>query len=88
MEQVKQFNSIRSTLTSDYMHLIEIILIISMEKRAFIQKRQLLTNKNLNMKMKKNFVKPYVWSVLLYDCEIWTINKQDKKKLEAMEMWT
>ncbi|KAF0752817.1 THAP-type domain-containing protein [Aphis craccivora] len=25
--------------------------------------------------------------VLLYGCETWTINEQDKKKLEAIEMW-
>ena len=37
--------------------------------------------------MRKNFDKCYVWSVLLYGCETWTINGQDKKKLEAMEMW-
>jgi len=58
-----------------------------MAKRAFTQKRQLLTNKKLNINMRKNFVKCYVWSVLLYGCETWTINGQDKKKLEAIEMW-
>jgi hypothetical protein len=32
------------------------------------------------------FVECYVWSVLLYSYETWTINGQDKNKLEAMEM--
>lgn len=26
--------------------------------------------------------------VLIYGCETWTINGQDNKKLEIMEMWT
>jgi len=25
--------------------------------------------------------------VLINDCETWSMNKQNKKKLEAMEMW-
>lgn len=28
------------------------------------------------------------WTVLINDCETWTMNEQNKKKLEAMEMWT
>lgn len=28
-----------------------------------------------------------VWNVLLYGCETWTMNEQNKRKLEAMEMW-
>jgi len=28
-----------------------------------------------------------VWSVLLYGCETWTIRKNEKDCLEAMEMW-
>jgi len=28
-----------------------------------------------------------VWSVLLYGCETWTIRKNEKDRLEAMEMW-
>jgi len=58
-----------------------------MAKRAFTQKRQLLTNKKLNINMRKNFAKCYVWSVLLYGCETWTINGQDKMNLEVMEIW-
>jgi len=57
-----------------------------MAKKGYMQKNQLLTNKKFNIKMRKNVVKCYVWSVLLYGSETWTINEQDKK-LEAMEMW-
>lgn len=44
------------------------------------------TNKKLNKKTKTNFVKCYVWSVLLYSCKTWTIDEKDKKKLETMEI--
>ena len=32
-------------------------------------------------------VKTYIWSVLLYWCEIWTVSKKMEKMLEAAEMW-
>ena len=31
-------------------------------------------------------MKCYVWSTLLYGCESWNINKESRRKLEAMEM--
>jgi len=88
IEQVKKFKYLGSTLTSDGRCSAEISQRITMAKRAVIQKRQLISNKKFNIKIRTNFSKCYVWRVLLYDCEIRTINKQDKKKLEAMEMWT
>jgi len=48
----------------------------------------LLTNENLSLKTRKNFAKSYVWSVLLYGREAWTLTAQDEKKIEAIETWT
>lgn len=88
IDQVHQYTYLGSILTSDSRCSVEIRHRIAMAKRAFIQKKQLLTNKNLNLKTRKNFVKSYVWSVLLYGSETWTLTAQDKKKIKAMEMWT
>jgi hypothetical protein len=32
-------------------------------------------------------VKYYVWSIALYDAEIWTLQKPDPKYLESFKMW-
>ena len=32
-------------------------------------------------------LKSYVWSVLLFGCEAWTISKEMRKRLEAAELW-
>ena len=37
--------------------------------------------------MKIRFVKCYVWSVLLYAMETWTLKMTDINRLEAFEMW-
>jgi len=75
IEQVKKFKYLGNTPTSNGRCLVEISQRIAVAKRAFIQKRQLITNKKLNIKIRKNFAKCYVWSVLLYGCETWTINE-------------
>jgi len=57
MEQVQQFKYLGSTITSNGRCSIQIRQRIAMAKRAFMQKRQLLTNKKLNIKMRKNVFK-------------------------------
>lgn len=32
-------------------------------------------------------VKGYIWSILLYGTEAWTLNKRDIDRIEAFEMW-
>ena len=32
-------------------------------------------------------MKTLVWTTLLYGCETWTINKEEIRRLEAVEMW-
>ena len=49
--------------------------------------RTILTNRNIKITTKIRVLKTYVWSILLYGCECWTINKEIEKKLEAAEMW-
>ena len=39
------------------------------------------------MTTKIRILKTYIWSILLYGCECWTINKVMERKLEAAEMW-
>ena len=39
------------------------------------------------MTTKMRVIKSYVWSVLLYGCECWTITKDIENRLEAAEMW-
>ena len=39
------------------------------------------------MKTKFRVLKTYVWSVLLYGCENWTITEALRNRLEAAEMW-
>jgi hypothetical protein len=44
-------------------------------------------NKNLSLETRKKFIKSYMWSVKTYGSETWTLGRQEKKRLEAAEMW-
>ncbi len=57
-----------------------------MGKEAFMQRKELLRG-NLNINLKKRMVKTLIWPVVLYASETWTIRKEDRKKIEAFEMW-
>ena len=55
-------------------------------KKAFLQKRNLLTS-NIDLGIRKSFLKAFVWSVALYGSETWTIGAAEKRRIEAFEMW-
>ena len=49
--------------------------------------RDLLCNRNLSLQTRIRIVRCYVFPVLLYGHEGWTLTKTLEKKLEAFEMW-
>ncbi|KAL4148794.1 hypothetical protein QTP88_002949 [Uroleucon formosanum] len=87
LQQVKEFCYLGRLITDDNKSTKEIRRRITLAKHAFEKKRTLLTNKHLSISSRKKFVKAYIWSILLYGCESWTIGKYEKDRLEAMEMW-
>jgi hypothetical protein len=57
-----------------------------MAKAAFNKKRTLFTS-TLDLELRKKLVKCYVWSIVLYGAETWTLRAVDQKHLESFEMW-
>ena len=60
---------------------------IAMAKAAFTDLSNILTNKTLHINSKKRLIKCYIWSLLTYGCESWTLTNPDIKRPEAVEMW-
>ena len=48
---------------------------------------RVLTTKTINLSTRLRLMRCYVWSMLLYGSECWTINKAMQQRLEAVEMW-
>jgi hypothetical protein len=58
-----------------------------MAKAAFNKKRTLFTS-TLDLELRKKLVNCYVWSIVLYGAENWTLRAVDQKHLESFEMWS
>ena len=57
-----------------------------MGKDAFGKRKELLARK-MSREVKKKIIKTIVWSVTLYGAETWTLRQEDRRRLDAFEMW-
>jgi hypothetical protein len=73
-------------ITNDARCTREIISRIAMAKATFNKKKDLFTSK-LDLNLRKKLVKCYIWSVVLYGAETWTLRKAGQKYLEGFDMW-
>jgi hypothetical protein len=60
---------------------------IAMVKAAFKKKKKNLFTSTLDLNLRKNLVKCYLWSMALYGAKTWTLRATDQKHLESFEMW-
>ena len=87
IRQVQKFKYLGYTLTSDGKCRTEIKKRIAVAKDSFQKMSPILKNRNMSFSTKLRVLKTYVWSILLYGCESWTITTETRKRLEAAEMW-
>ena len=87
LEQVSLFRYLGSLVCEDGKCDREIISRIGMGKATFGQKRTILTNLGIGIETRMRLLKTYLWSVILFGCEGWTISKEMRRRLEAAEMW-
>nr|CAH7716415.1 unnamed protein product [Callosobruchus chinensis] len=67
---------------------LEIRCRIEQARATFLKLKKILTNRDLNFKLRYRMVECYVWSVLLYGAEAWTLKAAAINRIETFEMWT
>jgi len=55
--------------------------------KATLDKKKALFTTRLDLNLRKNLVKCYIWSAVLCAAEIWTLRQVDQKYLETSGMW-
>ena len=88
IEQVSRFMYLGQLITEDGRCDEEIKRRIGQARSAFNNMKGVLCCRKLHLSSRIRLLKCYVWSVLLYGVETWTVNQSSIKRLEAFEMWT
>ena len=85
--QVQHFNYLGSWITTDGRCGKEIRRRINLSKRSFNSIKNIFRDRQLSIQLKTRLLICFVWPVLIYGCETWTITSMTRKNLEAAEMW-
>ena len=59
-------------------------------KRRLLLGRKVMTNldnRDITLPTKVHLVKVMVFPVVMYECESWTINKAERRRIDAFELW-
>jgi len=86
LEQVSQYKYLGSWVTEDGRCDLDVKTRIGMAKDAFWKHKQLLKG-NINLQVKKRILQCYVFPVVKYSCESWTLNKDLSRRINALEQW-
>ena len=86
VKYVQKFSYLGSLVTSDGKCTNEIRKRIALLKNIF-NLRSAFKNRQPKLKTKIRMLECYVWSVLLFGCDAWTINESMKNRIEAAEIW-
>src|SRR5437899_9715171 len=87
IKQVENFKYLGTWITNGGKCDEEIKTRIAMAKETFYKLNNIFHNHNIRLSTKLNALNTYVYSILLYASEYWTISAAMAKKVEAAEMW-
>ena len=87
LEQVSKFRYLGQMITEDGRSEEEIKKRIGMAKSIFEKMKKLLISRKVSTTLKLRLIRCFIWSVLLYACETWTLTAVLEKRIEAAEMW-
>ena len=56
-------------------------------RKAMTKLGSILKSRDITLPAKIHLVKAIVFPVVMYGCESWTINKVDRQRIDAFELW-
>ena len=87
VEQVRSYTYLGSNINEQWDHSVEIRCRIEKARSTFAKMQTLFKTSDLDLGTKVRLLRCYVFSVLLYGVESWTLTEASTKKLQAFEMW-
>lgn len=65
----------------------EVLSRIEQARRTFIDMKSFFIRRDLDLRLRIRMLRCYVFSILLYGCESWTLNPSLEKRIETFEMY-
>ena len=87
IEVVKDFILLGSTINSHGSSSQEIKRCIALGKSAAKDLFKVLKSKDVTLRTKVRLTQAMVFSITSYACERWTMNKEDRRRVDAFELW-
>ena len=86
IEEMDSFKYLGCNISSNMNCCQEVKQRIAMAKEAPNKKRNIFCGP-FEKELRKRLAKCFVWSVVLFGAETWTLRRNEQKRLEAFEMW-
>lgn len=87
IEQVTSIKYLGVNINSQCNPKTEIRSRIEQARKTLMSMKTFFTTSNLSLELRTRMVRCYVFPVLLYGCESWTMDPQTEKRIEAFEMY-
>ena len=87
VETVADFIFLGSKITADGDCSHEIKRHLLLRRKVMTNQDSILKSKDITLSTKVHLVKAMVFSVVMYACESWTIDKAKHRRIDAFELW-
>ena len=87
VETLRDFIFWGSKITADGACLHEIKRHLLLGRKAMINLDSILKIRDNTLPTKVHLVRAMVFPVVMYGCECWTINKAERQRIDAFELW-
>ena len=87
VETVADFVFLGSKITADGDCSHEIKRRLLLGRKVMINLDSILKSRDITLSTKFHRVKAMVFPVVMYECESWTIEKAERQRIDAFELW-
>ena len=88
VERVTDFIFLGSRITEDGDCSNEIKRLLLLGRKVMTNLDSILKSRDITLPTKVHLVKAMVFPVVMYGCESWTIKKAERRRIDALELWS
>ena len=87
MKTVTDFIFLGSKITAGHDCSHEVKRCLLLERKVMTNLDSMLQSRDITLPTKVRLVKVMFFPVVMYGCESWTVNKVERRKMDAFELW-